>query len=76
MQVFAGYAGRPAPIFMRQRRVMEQFITYVSLDVHKETIAVALADAGKRSEVRDYGTITRSQSASLWTLPRTKFPPF
>ena len=33
---------------------MEQLITYIGLDVHKETIAVALAEAGKRSEVREY----------------------
>ena len=28
-------------------------IIYVGLDVHKETIALALAEAGKRSEVRE-----------------------
>jgi hypothetical protein len=33
---------------------LEQLITYIGLDVHKETIAVALAEAGKRSEVREY----------------------
>jgi hypothetical protein len=27
---------------------MATFITYVGLDVHKETIAVAVAEAGKR----------------------------
>jgi hypothetical protein len=31
---------------------MEQHIIYVGLDVHKDTIAVALAEAGKRAEVR------------------------
>jgi hypothetical protein len=34
------------------RRVMEQRIIYVGLDVHKDTIAVALAEAGKRGGAR------------------------
>jgi len=36
---------------------MEKLITYVGLDVHKVTIAVAVGEAGKRGEVREYGTI-------------------
>jgi hypothetical protein len=40
---------------------MDQLITYVGLDVHKETIAVALAEAGARSEVREHGKIARSR---------------
>ena len=35
---------------------MKELITYVGLDVRKETIAVALAEAGKRNEVRAYGS--------------------
>ena len=34
---------------------------YIDLDVHKETIAVALAEAGKRSEVREYAVWRGSQ---------------
>src|SRR6185437_5762738 len=45
------------------RRVMEHPITYVGLDVHKDTITVALAEAGKRSEVREYGKIANSPAA-------------
>jgi transposase len=34
---------------------MAKSITYVGLDVHKETLAVALAEAGSRGEVREHG---------------------
>jgi transposase len=42
---------------------MEEFITYVGLDVHKEMIAVALAESGKRNEVREYGKIRNTATA-------------
>ena len=42
---------------------MKQLITYIGLDVHKETIAVALAEAAKRSEVREYGKIANTPAA-------------
>ena len=42
---------------------MKQLITYIGLDVHKETIAVALAEAGKRNEVREYGKIANTPAA-------------
>ena len=44
---------------------MEQRIIYVGLDVHKDTIAVALAEAGKRGEVREYGKIANTPTG-LW----------
>jgi transposase len=41
---------------------MEQFSKYVGLDVHMDTIAVSIADAG-RSKARYYGTIKNTQAA-------------
>jgi transposase len=42
---------------------MNQPITYVGFDVHKDTIAVALAEAGKRGEVREHGQIANTPAA-------------
>src|SRR6195952_4552973 len=48
---------------MHRRRVMDKPIIYVGLDVHKDTIAVALAEAGKRGEVRQHGQIANTPAA-------------
>jgi hypothetical protein len=42
---------------------MKQPITYVGLDVHKETIAIALAEAGVRRDVREHGKIANTAAA-------------
>ena len=42
---------------------MDKPIIYVGLDVHKDTIAVALAEAGKRGDVRQYGQIANTPDA-------------
>ncbi len=42
---------------------MDEFITYVGLDVHKDTIAVALAEAGAHKDVREYGKIANTATA-------------
>ena len=38
-----------------EKRVVEKRITYVGLDVRKDTMALALADEGKRGDVREHG---------------------
>jgi transposase len=42
---------------------MEQSIIYVGLDVHKDTVSVALAEAGLREEVREHGKISNTPTA-------------
>ena len=42
---------------------MAKPITYVGLDVHKDAIAVALAAAGLRGEVREHGKIPNTPAA-------------
>ncbi|ANY82157.1 transposase (plasmid) [Microvirga ossetica] len=39
---------------------MDQPIIFVGLDVHKDTITVALAEEGQRGDVREYGRITNT----------------
>ena len=63
MQAYEGCAGWPVPSLMHRRRALKQLITYIGLDVHKETIAVAFAEAGKRNEVREYGKIANTPAA-------------
>jgi len=42
---------------------VEHTITYVGLDVHKDTIAVAAAERGNRGDIRRYGTIANTPAA-------------
>src|SRR6266481_2840206 len=63
MQVTRVAPGWPVPSLMHRRRVMADRITYVGLDVHKESIVVAVAVGDLRGEVREYGRIANTAGA-------------
>src|ERR1700716_415537 len=63
MQVTRIAPGKPVPSLMHRRRVMADRITYVGLDVHKESIVVAVAAGGLRGEVREDGRIAYTAGA-------------
>src|SRR5205085_2774061 len=63
MQVSRVAPDRPVPSLMHRRRVMADRITYAGLDVHKESIVVAVASGGLRGEVREYGRIANTTAA-------------
>src|SRR5207302_6315623 len=53
----------PPPGVMHRRRVVQDRITYVGLDVHKDAVVVAIAEGGIRGEVREYGRIAHTATA-------------
>src|SRR5258705_586489 len=63
MQVTRVAPGWPVPSLMHRRRVMADRISYVGLDVHKDSIVVAVAAGGLRGEVREYGRIANTAAA-------------
>src|ERR1700756_2918298 len=63
MQVTRVAPGWPVPSLMQRRRVMADRITYVGLDVHKDSIVVAVAAGGLRGEGREYGRIANTPTA-------------
>src|SRR5256885_8460867 len=63
MQVTRVAPGWPVPSLMHRRRVMADRITYVGLDVDKESIVVAVAAGGLRGGVREYGRIANTPAA-------------
>src|SRR5438477_2303084 len=70
MQVTRVAPDRPVPSLMHGRRVMADRITYVGLDVHKESIVVSVAEGGLRGEVREYGRIANTALNSAILGPR------
>jgi transposase len=52
-----------APILMDRETDQMNFNAYLGLDVHKETIAIAIADDGRRGDVRFYGQISNTPDA-------------
>jgi hypothetical protein len=55
---------------------MDQFIKYVGLDTHKDTIAVAIADiaGGKPRYYRDLAAITLIQRKAGYVCVSTDYP--
>src|ERR1700684_2712499 len=63
MQACRGLRRVPGQSLMHRRRVSDKTITYVGLDVHKDTIAVALAEAGGGKGTREYGQSAHTTGA-------------
>ncbi len=42
---------------------MSKSICYIGMDVHKNSIAIAIAEEGRKGEVRNYGTIDNNMTA-------------
>jgi hypothetical protein len=53
---------------------MDETITYVGSDVHKETIAVALADGSGRGDARAFGQSVNTPTALTRMLARLSKP--
>jgi hypothetical protein len=53
----------PLRSLMHRRRVVQDRITYLGLDVHKDAVVVTMAEGGLRGEVREYGRIANTAAA-------------
>src|SRR5215472_13321283 len=50
----------PMPSLMRRRRALGDRITYIGFDVHEDGIVVAVAEGGRRGEMRKYRRIAHA----------------
>ena len=51
---------------------MNTITLYIGLDVHKDSIIIAIAEAGSKSEIRLFGTITNDLHALESQHPQDK----
>jgi transposase len=58
----------------QEERVMEQLTKFIGLDVHKDTIAVAVAEDGADRAVRFFGTIPNTPEAVRRLVARLRGP--
>ena len=42
---------------------MKSITLYIGLDVHKDSIVIAIAEPGRNGEIRNFGTITNDLQA-------------
>ncbi len=53
---------------------MSEMVKFVVLDVHKNTIAIVVAEDGKRAEVHEYGEIFNTPAALTKLLAKLGGP--
>lgn len=62
-RMFEGCAGWAGALPQHRRRAVGEDITFIGLDIHRSTIAVAVAAAGRDGEVRFVGEISNETAA-------------
>jgi len=70
MQAFEGWAGTELQCI--GRRIMEKAITYVGLDVHKDSIVASLAESRLRGDLREVRGRILNTPAAVGILPSAR----